>query len=385
MTVLEQIRNAPAFAAERRLKDIENGREVVGYFSPPAPPAEVIEASGALPYRLLMDSGPDADLRGMGVLGRDTCSFCRSVLGSAILEAPPVTCIAGGTACDRLRRMTDAWHTATGTPVYTVAVPRTRKVAGQVAALADELRLLGRELSARTGVEATEERAHQAVARGNRCRQILHSLDELRREDPPLVSTGDFFQVVRAFHALTTGEFLEQTEGLLSEIRSRKQAPSGAPRPVRVLLVGPTLTDGSRDVVRIAEEDCGAAIVADLTDSGSLGIGALVAEDGDPFAALARQVLEHPVLTAPLKPATAFRGAFQRSIEESRPDGIIYRGVPFCRPFNSEAVPLRELSPVPFIDVRVETTGGSGQLRTRVGAFLEAIEARQRLHAGGDR
>ncbi len=374
MTTLKRLKDAPALATERRRRDVEAGREVVGFFTPPVPPPEVIEAAGALPFRLLQSSGPDADLRGMGVLGRDMCSFCRAVLGSAILQAPPVTCIAGGTACDRLRRMTDAWPTATGVPAFTVSVPRTREGPDQVAGLADELRLFARELSARTGIETTEDRLRLAIARGNRCREILRTLDDLRREDPPRLSGREFFAVVRAAHALCTGEFLELAAGLIPEIQDRNP---GNHRPVRILLVGPTLTDKTEDVLHIAEDDCGAAIVADLTDSGSLGYAGPVAEQGDPFAALAKQILAHPILTAPLRPAIAFRDAFSRAIMESRPDGIVFRGVPFCRPFNSEAVPLRDLSPLPFLDVRVEITGGAGQLRTRIGAFLEAIEARQ--------
>ena len=382
MSAMERIRATPSLAAERRRQDVDDGREVVGYFSPPVPPPELIEACGAVPYRLLVSSGPDADLRGMGILGRDTCSFCRSVLGSAVLTSPPVTCIASGTACDRLRHMTDAWPAATGLPVFTVAVPRTREVAGQVPVLADELRLLAREISARTRVAATEDRLRDAIVRGNRCREILSALDELRRDRPPRLSGGEFLDVVRAAHAVTTSEFLELTAGLLPEIRAREPDHR---RPVRILLVGPTLTDGARDVVRIVEEDCSAAIVADLTDSGSLGYTGTVAQAGDPFTALAGQVLAHPILTAPLKPGTAFRDAFRRAIRQSRPDGVVYRGVPFCRPFNSEVVPLRELSPVPLLDVRVETTGANGQLRTRLGAFLEAIEARLHFAREGDR
>jgi benzoyl-CoA reductase/2-hydroxyglutaryl-CoA dehydratase subunit BcrC/BadD/HgdB len=376
------MQEAPALAARRRRRDVLEGREVVGWFSPPIPPPELIEAAGAIPWRLLESGGPDADLPGMGVLGRDTCSFCRSVLGAAIQAPPPVTCIVSGTVCDRLRHMTDAWPAATGLPMFTVTVPRTREVAGQLPVLAAELRLLARELSARTGIVATDERLAEAIGRGNRCREVLAALDELRAGDPPRLTGTGFLDVVRARHALSAVEFLELADGLLEAVRSREPAKS---RPVRVLLVGPTLTDGSRDVVRIAEEDCGAAIVADLTDSGSLGYADPVAEGGDPFAALAKMVLDHPILAAPLRPATAFRNVFLTAIRRSRPDGILYRGVPFCRPFNSEAVPLRELSPVPFLDVRVEASGADGQQRTRVGAFLEAIEARRQFRREGGR
>jgi benzoyl-CoA reductase/2-hydroxyglutaryl-CoA dehydratase subunit BcrC/BadD/HgdB len=376
VSALARIREAPRLAAARRRRDLAAGREVVGWFSPPLPPPELVEAAGALPWRLLENSGPDADLRGMGVLGRDTCSYCRSVLGSAVLEAPPVSCIAAGTSCDRLRHMADAWPTATGLPLFTVAVPRTREVPGQAGPLAAEFEVLAREISARTGVTATPRRLHEAFARGNRCRGILRELDELRREDPPRLTGSEFLDVVRAAHALTTSEFLEAADGLADVIRAR---PRPERRPVRILLVGPTLTDGVRDVVRMAEEDCGAAVVADLTDSGTLGVAELIDEAGEPFAALARQVLAHPILTAPLLPATAFRDAYRQALRDARPDGVVYRGVPFCRPFNSEAVPLHELSPVPFLDIRVESAGANGQIRTRLGAFLEAIEARRRF------
>jgi benzoyl-CoA reductase/2-hydroxyglutaryl-CoA dehydratase subunit BcrC/BadD/HgdB len=374
VSVLRRIRDAlpDLFATCAKARD--QGREVVGTFTPLAPPAELIEAAGARPFRLLMTGGPDADLKGMSLLGRDTCTFCRSVLGSAVVRAEPVTCIVVGTTCDRLRRAGDAFHGATGLPVFTLSIPRTREVPGQIAALADELGLLARELSARTGVEAEKDRLHRAIEDGNRAREILWALDRARRDDPPRLTGSEFLDVVRAAHGLPAAEFLAIVSGVIEEVAARAPVRK---RPVRILLVGPTLPDGTRDVLDIAEDDHGAVVVADLTDSGTLGYGGPIEIDGDPFAALAGQLLAHPVVTAPLRPATAFRDAFTRAIEESRPEGVIFRGVPFCRPFNAEAVALRRLSPVPFLDVRVESTGGMGQLRTRVGAFIESIEARR--------
>ena len=374
---IARLRAAVAGLAATRRGQISNGREVVGTFVPLAPPAEIIEAAGAHPYRLLAAGGADADLRGMGILGRDACAYCRSVVGAAACDRPPVTCVASGTVCDRLRRAGDAWPRETGLPLFALHIPRTREGPDPAGDLAEEFQTLSAEISVRTGVAATPERLAGAIERGNRVREILGAADRARREDPPRITGNEFMDIVRAAQGFSSGEFLEGAAGLVEEMRG---AEPPHPAPVRLLLVGPTLPDGPRDVVDLAEEDAAALFVADLTDSGSLGYGAPVEESGDPFLALARQVLAHPIHAAPARPATAFRERFTVEIASARPDGIVFRGVPFCRPWNLEPGPLRELSPVPFLDVRVDGAGG-GQLRTRVGAFVEMLMARRRREA----
>lgn len=371
--LLRALRVAISKRPHELVRAIGEGREVVGSFLPLAPPAEIVEAAGAIPWRLLATGGADADLRGMGLLGRDTCSFCRSVVGQAMLLPPPVTAIAAGAVCDRLRRAADALPEATGLPVFTVALPRTREDAGQREDLAAELRLLARELSARTGVDATEERLAAAIARGNRVRSILAAADAARREEPPRLTGSEFLDAVRAAQGLESEAFLAIAGGLPAALAARDVAPS---RPLRILLVGPTIPDGRREVVDLVEDGGRAVVVADLTDSGSLGYGRPVEEDGDPFLALADQVLAHPILAAPLKPADALRRAYAAALAAAEPHGVLFRGAPFCRPWNAEVPFFREECPVPFLDVRVDA-GGSGQLRTRVGAFLESLAARR--------
>ena len=65
-------------------------------------------------------------------------------------------------------------------------------------------------------------------------------------------------------------------------------------------------------------------------------------------------------------------------VVEARIDGILFRSVPFCRPWNGEPALLRNLLHVPILDVRVDGNTGQGQTATRVGAFVESLCARQR-------
>jgi benzoyl-CoA reductase/2-hydroxyglutaryl-CoA dehydratase subunit BcrC/BadD/HgdB len=350
----------------------------VGTFLPLAPPTEIIEAAGAVPFRLLATGGADADLRGMSRLGRDACSLCRGVLGQAMVVPPPVTAVAAGSACDRLRRAAGAWPEATGLPLFSLALPRTREDSATRDETAAELELLAREISARTGVAATRERLAEAIRRGNRVRAILRIVDAARRDPAPKLGGSAFLDVVRAAHALDSATFLALAGTLPAEIGALE---AGAPPAARILLVGPTLPDGRRDVVEIAERR--AVVAGDLTDSGSLGFGGPVDETREPFGALADQLLAHPILAAPLRPAAALRAAFTAAIAAVRPDGVLYRGVPFCRPWNSEAVNLRGLSPVPFLDVRVDGPGATGQLRTRIEAFVETLAARRATGKSG--
>ena len=64
-------------------------------------------------------------------------------------------------------------------------------------------------------------------------------------------------------------------------------------------------------------------------------------------------------------------------MDEVRPDGVLFRGVPFCRPWNTESQPLRAIRDLPFLDVSEDGSGGHGQLRTRVEAFVETLSRRR--------
>ncbi|MCU0724961.1 MAG: 2-hydroxyacyl-CoA dehydratase family protein [Planctomycetes bacterium] len=377
MTALAGLR-AAADGREGALRaGIARGREVVGLPVPLAPPPEIVEAAGAIPFRLLAAGDADAELRALAALGRDACGTCRGLLGAAMVAHPPVTCLAAGTACDRMRRMLEAFG-STGLPVFTVAVPRVRGISGQRKALAQELRLFAGELSVRTGVPATPERLAAAIRRGNAARRILREADGLRRLVPPRATGTEYFDLVRAHGLLPVEDFLALAAAVPGELAAR-EPPS--PDPVRVLLTGPTLLDGRRDALAILEAGGRAVAVADVTDSGTLASGEDVPEDGDPFLGLATHLLAHPVLAAPLRPSRAFRERFAGTLRASGAEGVLFRGVPFCRPFNSEVPALRLLSTVPFLEIREEGAAASGQTRTRIEAFVEMLLAR-RLSGG---
>jgi benzoyl-CoA reductase/2-hydroxyglutaryl-CoA dehydratase subunit BcrC/BadD/HgdB len=357
---------------------IARGREVVGLPVPLAPPQEIVEAAGAIPFRLLAASDADGELRAITALGRDACGFGRAILGRALAVPPPVTCLAAGSACDRLRRAMEAFG-ETGLPVFTVSVPRVRDPSGQCGDLAAELRLFASEISLRTGVRADGDRLAAAIRRGNRARRLLREVDALRRLSPPRATGMEFFDLARASGLLASEEFLDLAAGLPAVLAAREPP---APDPVRVLLVGPTLADGRRDALAVLEAGGKATVVADVTDSGTLSMGTDVEEDGDPFLALAGQILAHPVLAAPLRPSTALRERFTEALRESGAEGVLFRGVPFCRPWNSEVPALRSRCPVPFLEIR-EDGAAAGQVRTRIEAFVEMLRARRR--AGGRR
>ncbi len=380
MRALDRLRAAADAREETLRAEVAAGAEAVGLPVPLAPPAEIVEAAGARPFRLLAAGGADADVAGLALLSRDACGYCRSVFGAAVRRRPPVTALAAGTTCDRLRRGLEALAAATGLPLYPLALPRVRGLPGERESVAAELRWFAREMSVRTGREVAAPALGEAIRRANEVRSILATTDSLRRRNPPLLTGLEYLDVVRASGLLPSATFLAAARGLAAEAAAR---PAPAPRAARVLLVGPTVADGRREALEFLEADGRATVVADLTDSGALAVGPPVAVDGDLFLALADAVLSAPALAAPVRPAAALRRRFAEGLSAARAEGVLFRGLPFCRPWNAEAAALRDACPVPFLDVRADGTEGLGALRTRIEAFVETLAARRGRAEGG--
>jgi benzoyl-CoA reductase/2-hydroxyglutaryl-CoA dehydratase subunit BcrC/BadD/HgdB len=147
----------------------------------------------------------------------------------------------------------------------------------------------------------------------------------------------------------------------------------------RLMVVGGELDDP--EYLNVIEEQ-GGLVVADSTCFGSrLFWQPVDQEEPDPIRALARYYIQD----RPSCPRTygdqPHRIAFTRKmVEEFRVDGVIGERLMFCDPWLVEhymtGLDLKE-DGIPFLPLdREYVLGATGQLRTRVQAFLEALETR---------
>lgn len=158
--------------------------------------------------------------------------------------------------------------------------------------------------------------------------------------------------------------------------------------PCPVVLVGSEVDDV--DVVKLIE-DCGAYVCADRFCYGSFpGRDEIIlTEDEDALTQICRQYMNRAQCARYMnqEKIQGRRAYVAKLAEDYHADGIIYEQMKFCDPWAYERTVgtqvLRDEYHYPVLSVdRPYAVGHSGQLRTRVQAFVESIEIKK-IQGGG--
>ena len=172
---------------------------------------------------------------------------------------------------------------------------------------------------------------------------------------------------------------LEET---LEELKTRQPDPKPKFR-ARVVLVGSEVDD--IDMVKLVEES-GAYVCADRFCYGSFpGRDPIeLTDDEDALTQICRQYMYRAQCPRYMNmPKMLGRRAYVNQLaKDYKADGIIYEQVKFCDPWAYERMVgtqvLRDEYGYPVLSVdRPYAVGSSGQLRTRVQAFVESMEIKK--------
>ena len=171
------------------------------------------------------------------------------------------------------------------------------------------------------------------------------------------------------------------TTGQLEELKTRE--PDDKPWRARILLVGSEVDD--IDFIKLVE-DSGAFVCADRFCYGSLpGRDPIVLNDEeDALTQLCSAYMYRGECPRYMDTATmdGRRAYVDELAKEYKADGVIYQQMKFCDPWayekmmGSHILRNRYNWPVLAVD-RPYTIGSSGQMRTRVQAFLESIDIKK--------
>jgi benzoyl-CoA reductase/2-hydroxyglutaryl-CoA dehydratase subunit BcrC/BadD/HgdB len=137
------------------------------------------------------------------------------------------------------------------------------------------------------------------------------------------------------------------------------------------------LGKGSEKVLRLIEQ-AGAVVVCMENCTGIKGIYQLVDEnDPDPLMAIARAYLQTPC--ACMTPNKARVELIGRLATEYGADAVVDLSWQCCHPYHIESASLRKMVEdslhLPFLNIATDYSGSdTGQLRTRIEAFIELIQ-----------
>ena len=351
---------------------IESGSPVVGYFCSYTPP-ELLLAAGIYPIRL-RGAGVEDSSSGDTYLSHLNCSFARHVT-AAILDGH-YDYLAGQISvntCDHIRRANDAIVAKSDLGYHGyISVPRSFR-GSLLSWYIEELESLRRSIESHFGVKITDEALSEAIELTNQVRDRIERLDTLRRRDPPKLTGADVLTASVAARVLRPEKFISLADELIAA--SEESEPILGIR-ARVILTGGELDDPR--FVRTIENQ-GAHIAGDMICFGTRGLGRKIDPGVNPVEAIARSYLYQI-------PCARMMGEFPRRYQmmldlyrDTQARGIIYQRIKFCQIWSTEVHNLRhrfEENPLPMLVLdREYGLVHSGQIKTRVQAFLESLGA----------
>jgi bcr-type benzoyl-CoA reductase subunit C len=350
----------------------DQGGKVMGYFCS-AVPEELIVAAGLLPFRMRATgstSTEDSD----AFFSAINCSFPRHCFNLALAGEfeflDGVLCL---NSCDHVRRLFDNWKRYVPTEfVEVMSLPR-KTGPDQVKWYRDELALIAEKIAKHFGVEITDDGLRKGIQLLNETRRLQRELYELRKRDNPPITGAETLEVMVAGTAMPKPQYNELLRELIAELR---ELEGDGTHRARLMIAGGILDDPA--YVKVIE-DQGGLVVTDSTCFGTRIMWRDVDEAlGDPLAALAQYYVTDRPSCPRMSGDQDNRSSFVRDIyKEFKCDGIIGERLMFCDQWLVEHFMLDhdlKQESIPFLNLdREYITSGTGQLRTRVQAFLETM------------
>jgi len=354
----------------------DEGRKVFGWLCTYIP-EEILHAAGILPVRITGYS-EETDLEdGNAYLYVNSCSFSRSCLQMGLRgEYDYLDGVVGGSTCDGARRLFDLWRTYVKTPFHHVlTVPRKYHERAHELYHREVLDLK-RHLEESLGGEILDDRLRESVAVYNEARALLRRLYELRKLDAPPITGAETMEVLDASFRMSKELFVRYLRELLDELAASGRTYARGPR---FMITGSVMANPQ--FVRSIEEQGGLVVADELCTSTRYWSDPVVLSESEtPVQAICRRYLSN-FPCARMFPSDERFARILGLAREFRVDGMISQIIRFCVPYAHDLPLLTERlreQGIPTLALDVEYgSSGSGQIHTRVQAFMEMLEARR--------
>ncbi len=232
------------------------------------------------------------------------------------------------------------------------------------------------------GIDISDAAIRKAVAEHNKVCELIRAIGEYRKDEQPRITGYEFHILTLATYACPKYLLIDKLEETLEELKTR-EPDEKFPYRARVVVVGSEVDD--LDFIKLIE-DSGAYVCADRFCYGSLpGRDPIVlTDDEDALTQICRQYMQRAECPRymDMPKMQGRRQYVADTAKEYGADGIIYEQMKFCDPWAYEKMLgshiLREDFGYPVLAVdRPYSIATSGQMRTRVQAFVESMEIKK--------
>lgn len=239
-------------------------------------------------------------------------------------------------------------------------------------------------LTEKFGVDTSDEAIRKAVKEHNEVCAIVSEMAEMRKEDNPVITGYEFHVINLVTYTCPKALILPKLRETLAELKKRKKDEK-SPFRARVAIVGSEIDDPN--LTKLIE-GCGALVVSDRFCFGSAPGREVIElnDEEDALTQICRHVMEQSECARYISDEKVLqrRETADRLAREYNAEGIIYEQMKYCDYWGFERALASHILhdeygwPVLSID-RLYNNGNSGQLRTRVQAFVESLEIK-RIH-----
>lgn len=237
-------------------------------------------------------------------------------------------------------------------------------------------------LRERYGVDVSDQAIRKAVMLQNEVSRLIREIGEYRKEEKPRITGYEFAVFCLATYCCPQDKLTGILRETALELKTR-QPDEKSPFRARVVLAGSEIDDP--DLIRLIEE-AGALVVADRYCLGSFPNRGEIRlnDEEDALTQVCRTYIQWGQCPRFMNTEKIYERQtyLNRLAKEYRADGIVLQQLKFCDYWGYERAhvthAMREEYGYPVLSVdRPYVAGNSGQLRTRVQAFVESIEIKK--------
>ncbi len=232
------------------------------------------------------------------------------------------------------------------------------------------------------GVDISDAAVRKAVDEHNEICRLITEIGEFRKLENPPITGYEFHILTLVTYVCPKYLIVEKLRETLEELKTREPDAKKKFR-AKVVLVGSEIDDP--ELISLIEES-GALVVADRFCYGSIpGRQEIVLnDDEDAVTQVVRNYLHTTLCVRQVEPARIQNrlDTAERLYKDYHADGIIYEQMKFCTYWSYERALASHIMQdeyhIPTLSIdRPYMSRSSGQLRTRVQAFVESIEIKK--------
>ena len=363
------------------IEEQKKGRKVFGTFCVYVPDEVIMAANGIVTG--LCGGSQFWVPGGEAVLPKSTCPLIKASVGARLGRTCPFFRIAdmyvGETTCDGKKKAYEIL--GEDVPMYVMDVPQMKRPE-DIIRWKQEIAAFAKRVEEFTGNEITPENLGAAIHLANEKRKALQRVYNCRKSEYLPISGRDALLMMQISFFDDPARCAEMCNRLADELEQRIRdhvsvVPEGTKR---ILVTGTPMAVPNWKLHHIIETS-GAAVVCEEMCTGTRYFENLVDESkttlDEQFMALSERYMK--TNCACFTPNTGRIDDILRMVEEYKVDGVIDCSLKFCCLYDTEKYQVSRAlkkAGVPVLSLETDYTDTDAeQLRTRIGAFIEMLNA----------